>query len=101
MCLIHNYYILFNVICFFIYCELIICFLGPCHYSTHFSEYVKAEYGKEKVNGIRKIEKIKVNEKNGKYYDFVVYDFIQMPEQISKYFIGKDFLFQYQIQFFS
>ena len=54
---------------------------------------VLAGYGDEKVNGLREIEKLQVTGINGKYYEFVINDFIEKPKHYERFYIGKDFLF--------
>jgi len=88
----------FSVACFFIYCELIICFIGPCHYSKHYSKNVAFEHGREIVNGERIISSVKIIDVSGKQYKFIVEEFIDVPEKFSGFMVGKDFLLQKEIK---
>jgi hypothetical protein len=90
---------IFNIICFFIYCELIMCFLGPSHYQTHYSRNVSAEHGIEKNKyGDRILAAVKITGINGKKYRFAVNEFIEVPEKFSRFNIGKDFLLHKEIK---
>jgi hypothetical protein len=89
---------LFCVICFFIYCELIICFLGPCHYEDHYSKQVGVDYGHEAVEGHRMISLLKIVDRNGQFYEFVINEFIEPPPQVAVFAVGKDFLLQKEIK---
>jgi hypothetical protein len=89
---------IFCVACFFIYCELIICFLGPCHYTKHFSKNIAAEYNREIVNGERMVSSLRVIDVSGKQYKLIVEEFIDVPEKISAFMVGKDFLLQKEIK---
>ncbi len=90
---------IFNVISFCIYCELIMCFIGPCHYETHYSRNVTAEHGMEKnVSGNAIVVAIKIVAINGKHYRFPVNEFIATPKKFSAYNIGKDFFLQKELR---
>lgn len=90
---------IFNIICFFIYCELIMCFIGPCHYQTHYSRSVSAEHGREKNDyGDRAVSVVKITGVNGIHYRFLVNDFIEVPEKFSRFNVGKDFLLHKEIK---
>jgi hypothetical protein len=89
---------LFCVACFFIYCELIICFMGPCHYEEHYSKNVWVEYGREVIEGNHVISLLKVVDKEGQLYEFVINEFIEAPPQAAVFTVGKDFLLQREIK---
>jgi hypothetical protein len=89
---------LFCIICFFTYCELIICFMGPCHYQDHHSKNVWVEYGREAIEGNHVISLLKVVDKEGQLYEFVVNEFIEPPPQAAVFTVGKDFLLQKEIK---
>ena len=74
----------FNIICFFIYCELVMCFIGPCRYETHYSKNVIPEHGMAiNIYGDRIITAIKITALNGKQYRFPVNEFIEVPQKYS------------------
>jgi hypothetical protein len=90
---------IFNVICFFIYCELIFCFIGPCNYYTHYSKNISVERGdarNQKGEGITSV--VKVTGVNGKQYNFMVNDFINKPAKFSSFELGKDFILQKELK---
>ncbi len=85
----------FNVICFFVYCEIILCFYGPCNYQNHYSLSVIPKYG----NSMQKDGKLMVADMdfvctNGITYNLVTNDFVDVPQKMTKFIIGKDFLLQ-------
>ncbi len=89
----------FNVICFFIYCELIMCFAGPCHYQIHYSKSITPEHGMAKnMYGDRILLGLKVTGINGKQYRFPINDFVEVPEVHSAFNVGKDFILQKEIK---
>ena len=94
-----KYLNVFNIACFFIYCELLICFFSPCHYRTHFSKKVEVEYGHELNNyNQMKIAHLKITDVNGNFYQFMVNDFIEVPETYSSFSVGKDFILQKELK---
>lgn len=88
----------FNIICFFIYCELIICFFGPCNYETHYSRNMITEYGEPGKNGDQIVTQVKIVGVNNEKYTLNVYDFIERPKPFSAYTLGRDFLLQKEIK---
>lgn len=89
---------IFNVICFFIYIELICCIFGPCHYQGHYSKNIFIEYGEKITNNKRIIAGLKVVGINDKQYNFAVHDFIKTPEKFSFFEIGKDYILQKEVK---
>lgn len=88
----------FNIACFCVYCELIICFFGPCRYETHYSKNMITEYGEARADGERIVTKITVVGQNNEKYCLNVNEFISPPEPHSTYFLGRDFLLQKEIK---
>jgi hypothetical protein len=89
----------FNVACFFIYCELFFCFLGPCNYQNHYSKNIIVEYGDKSATAPQRlISSIKLIEVNNKQYEFIVNDYIDPPARFSEFEVGKDFLLQKEIK---
>ncbi|MBA3663599.1 MAG: hypothetical protein H0W61_05255 [Bacteroidetes bacterium] len=89
---------IFNVACFFIYCELFFCFLGPCHYQKHYSKSVSVEYSNHNTSNKFLISSVKVTGVNNVQYEFLVNDFIATPPKFSQFEVGKDFLLQKEIK---
>jgi len=94
-----KYLNIFNVVCFFIYCELLICFFSPCHYRTHYSKKVDVEYsqGLNELNQL-KIAHVKITDVNNNLYQFMVNDFIDIPKKYDKFSVGKDFILQKELK---
>jgi hypothetical protein len=91
---------IFNIVCFFIYCEIVLCFFGFCHYQTHYSTKINVKYGKG-VNafGNRIVSEVDVTGVNGSEYTFVVDDYLtSIPVKYSSYKIGKDYLLQKELK---
>src|ERR1700748_568655 len=71
----YKYCNIFNIICFFIYWELLLCFMGPCHYQTHYSKGMRIKRGDAiNVAGRRIITKATVSGVNDEKYVFAVND---------------------------
>lgn len=89
----------FNVFCFFVFCELIISFYGPCHYQTRYSKNVIVTFDdKIDAGGRRVISDINMIDVNDKNYKLIVNEFIETPEKYSAFKVGKDYLFQREIK---
>lgn len=86
---------IFNVASLFIYLELIFCYLGPCHYQTHYTYQVNAHMGNQhQANGKTIISDIDLYSLDGIIYNLIIDDFIQVPPKFTSFKVGKDFLFQ-------
>lgn len=96
----YKFFNIFNVVCFFIYCELFFCFLGPCHYQTHYSKNVQVNYGKQisELTYDRIVSSIKIISVDDNKYEFQVNEFIEPPPKFSIFEVGKDFLLQKEIK---
>lgn len=89
----------FNVFCFFIFCELIISFYGPCHSQVHFSKNVLVTFSdKIDENGKRKVDEIEMIDVNNNHYKLVVDEFIESPSKFSSFRVCKDYLLQREIK---
>ncbi len=96
---VYKYLNIFNVSCFFIYCEILICFYRPCHYQIHYSKNVVVDYRNEHNNfNQQKVANIKITDVNGNLYQLVINDFIQIPDKYCAFTIGKDFILQKEIK---
>lgn len=91
---------IFNIACFFIYCELLFCFFNPCHYQTHYAKKVIVDYGKERNEKNEAIiTSLKITDVNNNYYELLVNDYITAPSgNYCAFNIGKDFILQKQIK---
>jgi len=86
---------IFNVVCVFIYFELLFCYFGPCHYQKHYSLRTIAHYGGSPVeNGKLHVTDVDVYDVAGKIYKFVIEDCIDPPGNTIAFIVGKDFLLQ-------
>jgi hypothetical protein len=85
----------FNIICFFIFCELVFCYNGPCHYQKHYSENVMALHGQEyKSDGTPIVSEVDLICVHGKTYKFLVNDYIEVPPKRTAFYVGMDYLLQ-------
>jgi hypothetical protein len=90
---------IFNVICFFIFCELVFCYNGPCKYQQHTSTSVSALHGDEfKSDGTPIVAEVDMTSTTGKTYKFIVGDYISIPISKSTFVVGKDFLLQRELK---
>lgn len=88
-----------NILCFFIYCEMICCFIGPVSYQSHYSKQVLIEYGEVRSDRTQRvIEAVTLNCVNNERFLFDVDDFITPPDRFSEFEIGSDFLLGKEIK---
>ncbi|MBA3682831.1 MAG: hypothetical protein H0W73_16955 [Bacteroidetes bacterium] len=91
----------FNILCFFIFCELVISFYGPCHYQLRYSKNVVVHFDdKIDKNGHRVIEDMNMIDVEGRNYKLIVDEFIETPQKYSTFKVGKDYLLQREIKAF-
>jgi hypothetical protein len=92
---------IFNVICFFIYLEILFCFVGPCRYEAHQASSVEAGFGQVyNADGSPIVTNIDVRTAEGDKYVFVVHDFIEVPPQNTGFYVGSDFLLRKELKGF-
>lgn len=89
---------IFNIACFFIYWELLFCFIGPCHYETHYSKNMRVKRGYAMQAGHYIVSEVRVVGVNDKQHNLVVDDFIEVPPRQSAYQIGRDYLLQKELK---
>ncbi len=90
---------IFNMCCFFVFWELIICFFGPCKYQIHFSERVYPKYGNDyDANNKPNVAELKILDVNNQLHHLVVDAFIQVPPHFSRFILGSDFLLGKQLK---
>jgi len=90
---------LFNVLCIFVYFELLFCYFGPCHYQVHYSAKRTARYGYFYTPAGRPVvADIDVHGVDGHVYTYIIDDFIDLPPQRFRFTIGKDFLLQKKLK---
>lgn len=89
----------FNICCFFIYWELLLCFMGPCHYQTHYSKSMRVKRGSA-VNAAQRhiVSEVTVIGVYDEEYKLMVNDFIEAPKNQSAYQIGKDYILQKELK---
>lgn len=90
---------IFNITCFFVYCEIILCYFGPCSYASHYTHNVVPRFG----NLIQKDGKYILADidflcVNGSTYKLIVDDFVDLPEKKTKFVIASDFLLRKEIK---
>src|SRR4051812_7897745 len=71
----------FNVLCFFIFCELLFCYHGPCHFQKHWVGSVNGLYGDQfRSNGRPILAEVDLTCQHGKTYKFIVDDYVDIPQ---------------------
>lgn len=89
----------FNVLCFFVFCELIFSFFGPCFFKKHFSINIRAIYTVEyNADNQCKISELEIIDVNDKKYNININDFIEEPLKYSSFIVFKDYLLQKEIK---
>jgi hypothetical protein len=91
---------IFNIACFFIYLELLICFYGPCLFTEHQSRKLTVNYseifdepGKQRVSDIE-IEAAP----SGAIYRFVVNEPREIPPDDVIFYTGEDYLLRKELK---
>lgn len=85
----------FNICCIFVYLELIFCYFGPCNYTKHYSANTITKYGFTYDKDFKPIvDIVDIYGVNGKLYQFIVQDFIEVPQKKISFIIGSDYLLQ-------
>lgn len=86
---------IFNILCFFLYTEMLFCFFGPCNYQTLYSSKINIQFGDEiNSQGKRIISKITITTDDKSEYQLVIQDFIEKPISPINFLIGKDYILQ-------
>src|ERR1043165_282949 len=81
---------IFNIACFFVYVEVIICFFGPVDYTRHYSVNYTVNYDAPGADARGPVvTHFFMNGVNGRSYDFLVNDVITMPEKRTSFLVGK------------
>ena len=94
-----KYLNVFNVACFFIYLELLICFYTNCNYKTQYSKKLEVEYWNERNSyNQSKVSHIKVTDVNDNFYLFVINDYMEVPSKYCAFTVGKDFILQKELK---
>src|SRR5258708_4457600 len=76
---------IFNVLAFFVYVEIIVCFMGPCTYENHYCIKVKAEYGDRRKGKEKILEDVILTGMDGRKFEFVVRKEIEPPANYSAF----------------
>jgi len=83
----------FNIVCFFIYWEVLFCFLGPCDFQLHFGKSYVVKRGDERnAYGKRIVSELDIVSVNNNKYKLYVDDFIETPHPFSGFLLGKDYI---------
>ncbi len=85
-----------NVSCFFVYCELIFCFMSVCHFTTITPQSMEIKYGaKIDSRGFKYVRHINLQWYNEKHDQVIVEDFVEAPLN-NKFTLhtGRDFILQ-------
>ena len=90
---------IFCVLSFFVHCELLICFFGPCRYERHVATQVQPNYGSDfNEQGRQIVNDLEVTGENSRRYIFVVKDFIPVPAPGTEFFVGEDYLLRRELK---
>ncbi len=89
---------IFNILCVFVYCELIFCMYGPAIY--HPGICTKANIDEYERNGenARDVKFLSVWDEHDAHYQLYVGEQIQVPLPKSVIYIGTDFLLQKELK---
>lgn len=85
---------LFNILCFFLYWELILCFFGPSRLALHHAVKAVPTFG-EKVNVLGKpiVDELDLYEQgNPMSYKLVIDDYIPVPPKKLDFLVGRDYI---------
>ena len=90
---------IFNIACFFVYLELLICFYGPCLYTEHQSSKLTVNYS-ERFNddGKQLVSDIEIEAISGKKYRFVVNEAREIPPDDFVFYTGEDYLLRKELK---
>lgn len=84
---------IFNVCCFFIYWEVLICFFGPSSYSKYFYTRFETKYGHDyNPQGKAIVETVTLKGADGDNYHLMIDDFVELPRERGSFVVGHDFL---------
>ena len=87
----------FNIFCIIIYSELIIAFLGTCHYNGHYIRTINNFTSREVKGGKTVSSSIVINSINEKIYDVSINDTITQPQKFTRFLVGKDWILQKEV----
>jgi hypothetical protein len=90
---------IFNVACFFIYLEVLICFYGPCLFTEHQAQKLTVNYS-EKFNeaGKQLVSDIEIEALSGGKYRFVVNEAREIPPDDIIIYTGEDYLLRKELK---
>ena len=88
----------FNVISIIIYTEIIFAFLGSCNFSGYYVQSCVGYAGEEIIGGKRTHSAALLKMVNGREYDVSFHDTCALPANLSKIYIGKDWLLQKEVK---
>ncbi|MGZ4037765.1 MAG: hypothetical protein ACXVPQ_08050, partial [Bacteroidia bacterium] len=89
----------FNIFCIVIYTELILSFLGTCHYNAHFVKLADTFYGRNNKGDKRICSSMVLTTVNDRIYDISINDTITPPEARlhPRFLVGKDWILQKEV----
>lgn len=89
---------LFNVICFFIFIQLLFCFFVCGNYKEHLIVSATARFGDAHSQGGQfMVNELHLTDELENKFDITIKDFIQLPEKNSQLLIGRDFILQKEL----
>ena len=89
----------FIVICFFIFCEVLVCYFGACKHRLHYTQFVSGNFApysiKEKSQKLSELEAICVD---GTFFKLLVDDFKKIPPRYTQIDVCSDFIMNCELK---
>jgi hypothetical protein len=88
----------FNILCAFVYLEIIFCFLGPAAYTRHFTSSITPHFGQDPLSQKPVISDVEITASDGEYYTLILNENISLPPVGGSFIIGKDYLLRKELK---
>jgi hypothetical protein len=85
-------YNIFNIICAFIYFEIVFCYFGPAAYERHYSTRLTPHFGQDAITQKPIVTDIEILTTEGREYRLVLNENISVPPVGASFVVGKEFL---------
>jgi hypothetical protein len=90
---------IFNIACFFVYLELLICFYGPCLFTEHQSKKLTVNYSERfDESGKQRVSDFEIEATSGSQYRFVVNEAREIPPDDIFFYTGEDYLLRKELK---
>jgi hypothetical protein len=88
-----------NILCFFIYLELICCFAGPASYRWHYSSLVRIQYGEVRgPSQQRSVVAVTMRCVENRDFRFSVSGEMEIPQPFQAFSVGSDFILRKELK---